>query len=353
MGSGCLYIDEEIRRILEGSEDEDFSDGSDDMYEPTREEHDESEDEEENSQIEEQQVCETETNQDPTWVEYILPIGRETFIGSSGLQNTLVIRNQDGSVAIEKIMEYFVSDEIFHCMVEKTNSYAELLKRVRTKQFSRMSRWVDVSIEEMKKFFAVILYMGVDKKPSIEHYWKMDPLYYCDFIHKISMSYNRFTNILRCWHFENVQPDNSDVLYRIQPLVDKIIAKFRELYTPSDTIVVDESQIKHQGRLKIKTYNPSKAHKYSIKVYKMCSTNSYTWSYSIHAGSGSAIEGLDKPGSVVVRLCHPLLNEGRLIVADNYYTGIALARYLKDRHTDLCGTLRKNKVNLPKDIIYI
>ncbi|CAH2103079.1 unnamed protein product [Euphydryas editha] len=161
MGSGRLYTDEEIRRILEGSEDEDFSDGSDDiLYVPTREEYDESEDEEENSQIEEQQVCatefETETNQDPTWMEYILPIGRETFIGSSGLQNTLVIRNQDGSVAIEKIMEYFVCDEIFHCMVEKTNSYAELLKRVRTKQFSRMSRWVDVSIEEMKKFFYLL-----------------------------------------------------------------------------------------------------------------------------------------------------------------------------------------------------
>lgn len=117
-----LYTDEELLCILEGSEDEDFSDGNDDMYVPTIEEHDESEDEEENSQIEEQHACETEfeteTNQDPTWVDYIPAIGRKTFIGSYGLQNTLVIRNQDGSVAIEKNMKYFVCDKIFHCMVE-------------------------------------------------------------------------------------------------------------------------------------------------------------------------------------------------------------------------------------------
>lgn len=80
-----------------------------------------------------------------------------------------------------------------------------------------------------------------------------------------------------------MQPDNSDVLYRIQPLVDKMMAKFHELYTPRDTIVVDESQFNTKDDSK--TYNPSKAHTYGIKIYKMCSTNSHTWSYSIHAGS--------------------------------------------------------------------
>lgn len=267
------------------------------------------------------------------------------------MQNVEAVSNEEGKITIEKIMEYFLSDDLIDYMVEKTNSYAVLLKQVRVKQFSRMARWTDIDRETMKKFFAIIMYMGLDKKPSIEHYWKMDPLYYTPFIHEIIMSYNRFTNILRCWHFEDAQPDNDDVLYRIQPLVDKMVAKFREIYVPSDTIVVDESQINHQGRLlKIKTYDPAKTHKYGIKIYKMCSTNSYTWSYAIHAGSGTSIEGLDKPGTIVVKLCLPLPNEGRLIVADNYYTGLSLAKYLKDKKTDLCGTLRKNKKNLPKDV---
>lgn len=83
----------------------------------------------------------------------------------------------------------------------------------------------------------------------------------------------------------------------------------------------------------------------------MCSVNSYTWSYIVYAGSTTAFEGLDKPGTVVVKLCLPLLHEGRLIVADNYYTSLGLAKYLKDRNTDLCGTLRKNKKGLPQQVL--
>ena len=111
--------------------------------------------------------------------------------------------------------------------------------------------------------------------------------------------------------------------------------------------MIDESVVKFQGRLKIKTYNPSKSNKYGIKVYKMCSVDSYTWSYELYSGASSAIEGLDKPGSVVAKLCEPLLYQGRIIFADNFYTSLLLAIYLKDRNTDLCGTLRKNRMGLP------
>ncbi|CAG5001746.1 unnamed protein product [Parnassius apollo] len=41
----------------------------------------------------------------------------------------------------------------------------------------------------------------------------------------------------------------------------------------------------------------------------------------------------------------------RIIVADNYYTSLPLAEYLKGRNTDLCGTLRKNKRNLPEEVV--
>lgn len=140
-------------------------------------------------------------------------------------------------------------------------------------------------------------------------------------------------------------------MYKIQPLIDTMVTKFRSLYMPGDTIVVDESLVSHQGRLRIKTYIPSKASKYGMKIYKMCSVNSYTWSYVVYSGTTCALDGLDKPGTTVIKLCSPLLNEGRLIIADNYYTSLGLAKYLKDHNTDLCGTLRKNKTGLPKEVL--
>lgn len=56
-----------------------------------------------------------------------------------------------------------------------------------------MSRWVDLSIEEMKEFFADILHMGWIRILPLSAIVKW--MYYYDFIHKFFMSYNRFTNI--------------------------------------------------------------------------------------------------------------------------------------------------------------
>ncbi|KAF9405291.1 hypothetical protein HW555_013921 [Spodoptera exigua] len=77
----------------------------------------------------------------------------------------------------------------------------------------------------------------------------------------------------------------------------------------------------------------------------------YTWSYKVYSGEDRAVKGLDKPGSVVVALAADLLNEGRLLVTDNYYSSVPLTRYLKERRTDFCGTVRKNRRDIPLDVV--
>lgn len=198
----------------------------------------------------------------------------------------------------------------------------------------------------MKRFFGVIVLMGVVQLPTIEHYWKLDTLYYYPLVHRIHMSYNRFSTILRCWHFVELQPNNDNKLRKIEPFANKIVDRFHSLYIPSEILVIDESMISFQGRLQIKTYNPSKASSYGLKVYKLCTVDSYTWSYKIYSGASQQMEGLDKPGTVVIKVS----DEGRLIIADNYYNSLALADYLIKRKTDLCGTLRKNRVDLSKSV---
>lgn len=88
-----------------------------------------------------------------------------------------------------------------------------------------------------------------------------------------------------------------------------------------------------------------------MKTYKLCTDTGYIWSYKVYSGEDQIIEGLDKPGSVVITLAEDLLNEGRLLVTDNYYTSVSLARYLKQQKTDFCGTVRKNRRNLPAEVI--
>nr|CAI5863377.1 unnamed protein product [Callosobruchus analis] len=53
---------------------------------------------------------------------------------------------------------------------------------------------------------------------------------------------------------------------------------------------------------------------------------------------------------VVLELMEPLLDCGRLLVTDNFYTSVSLAHALLDRKTHLIGTLRKNRKYNPKPV---
>ncbi|MPC28607.1 PiggyBac transposable element-derived protein 4 [Portunus trituberculatus] len=49
---------------------------------------------------------------------------------------------------------------------------------------------------------------------------------------------------------------------------------------------------------------------------------------------------------VLVYLMHSLLNKGRHVVLDNWYTSLQLAEYLLERNTLTTGTIRGNRVRL-------
>ncbi|CAB3222642.1 unnamed protein product [Arctia plantaginis] len=172
MGSRSRYTEEDI--LEDSAEENNFSDGSDKMYQPVDDEDSEENQEESLSDIkreviritsrrrqEQIPVSEPSTSffdgndrqQHPhnqeEWVEDVLPIGREPFTGNFGIQNIQAITNEEGVVTIPNIVEFFINEDIIDNMITKTNAYAAIMKQVRTKQFSRMSRWVDVDRREM------------------------------------------------------------------------------------------------------------------------------------------------------------------------------------------------------------
>ncbi|CAG5040820.1 unnamed protein product [Parnassius apollo] len=106
-------------------------------------------------------------------------------------------------------------------------------------------------------------------------------------------------------------------------------------------------RILNQREDTFRQYNPSKARKYGLKIYKLCTEDGFVWNYDIYIGRDPEIADLDKPGSVIVQLCDGLLEAGRIIVCDNYYNTVRLAKYLLQHKTDLCDTLRVNRKELP------
>ncbi|CAH1984331.1 unnamed protein product [Acanthoscelides obtectus] len=106
-----------------------------------------------------------------------------------------------------------------------------------------------------------------------------------------------------------------------------------------------------KGRLLFKQYIPNKTHKYGVKLFKLCSDNGYTWNIRIYAGKEKQERDASVGTNIVLKLSQDLLDTGRTIVADNYYTSLELANILLDHKTHYIGTLRANRRGNPKEVI--
>lgn len=245
-----------------------------------------------------------------TWQNTIRELPREVFTGydEGKRQDRVFTENCD----LWLIFCEIIDNEVIQLMVTETNRYALQISNNLLSPISRLKRWKPGTAEDIQKFLGVYLLTGILNFPTIETYWKKDKLYHHPLLHEIKMSYNRFALILKCWHFTNnaEERESQDRLYKILPVVDKIIHNCRKV--PGELIAVDESMVGFRGRLGFRQYNPQKSNKYGIKIYKLCTESGYTWSYRIYSGQDHQIQGLDKPGSVVITLSDGLLNEGSL-----------------------------------------
>lgn len=55
-------------------------------------------------------------------------------------------------------------------------------------------------------------------------------------------------------------------------------------------MIVDESMVPFRGRLIFKQFIPRKAHKYGVKLFKICEANGYTHNIKVYAGN-SQVDG--------------------------------------------------------------
>ncbi|XP_072001791.1 piggyBac transposable element-derived protein 4-like [Engystomops pustulosus] len=260
--------------------------------------------------------------------------------------------------------QLFFTNELIHLMVTQTNIYAEQIITQNPQSYiAKPHKWFPTHPTEMRKFWGLLLNMGISKKPSIRSYWNKDILYHTP-LYPLTMPRARFENLLKCLHYNNnaeCPPTNDprhDRLYKIRPVVDHYNLKFGQIYTPQKCLAVDESLVHFKGRLLFRQYLPNKRARYGVKIYKACeSVSGYTLRFRIYEGKDSKIEPPDCPpilgisGKIVWDLVHPLLDHGYHIYVDNFYNSIALQQSLAARGTMTCGTIRKNQRGLPKSFL--
>ena len=154
-----------------------------------------------------------------------------------------------------------------------------------TTRHSKVKQWKPISLEDLKKFLGILIFMGLNKLPTFDCYWAKSQMYGCDLIQK-SMSRNKFELIMRFLHFaNNSQSNGTDRLYKLKLLIYLISQNFLK-FTPAELVVIDESLVLFRGRTIVRQYIPNKAHKYGLKFYKLCTVEDHTWKFIPYKGQG-------------------------------------------------------------------
>ncbi|CAH1384290.1 unnamed protein product [Tenebrio molitor] len=161
------------------------------------------------------------------------------------------------------------------------------------------------------------------------------------------MNRNRFEQLLTTLHFnDNEVADNQDQeidkLHKIRPLMQKLLTRFQDVVNPGRNVCIDETMVPFRGRLKFKQYIKNKRHKFGIKLYKLCLESGYTYDGKMYCVKDTQ-HGGNASSNVVMSLMSSLLDTGRTLYTDNFYTSVTLAHELIKRKTHLVGTVRTNR----------
>ena len=113
----------------------------------------------------------------------------------------------------------------------------------------------------------------------------------------------------------------------------------------------DDSQVPFHRRIVLLQSIPNKYCHYGTKLFKLCAKSGCTCKLKVYAGQ-EASKYSSGSVKIVLHLVGDHLDQGPDLYAGNCYTGISLAKKLTSRDTNIIGTCRKNRKELPKEVLY-
>ena len=163
----------------------------------------------------------------------------------------------------------------------------------------------------------------------------------------------RFLQILRYLHFvdnEGADTDKTLKTWKVQKLLDYLVKRDRDVYTPRRELSIDETMLKIKLRLSIKQYIKIKPVKWGIKLFTLAeSTTGYVLDLLPYTGK-RAETAMSKTAQTVLDVSRHFLNLGHDFFFDNCYMSIELLHALAAKNSLCCGTVNANRVGLPSDM---
>ena len=98
-----------------------------------------------------------------------------------------------------------------------------------------------VSLQEIKKFLVIIIHTSLLRRSSLRDYWSLHPIIHTPYTDSVGMSHDRFLTLLTMFRLNNNNAKAArgqpgyDPLFKIQPVIDTLITKFQDVYTPKNS----------------------------------------------------------------------------------------------------------------------
>lgn len=245
----------------------------------------------------------------------------------------------------------FIDISILNSIVEWTNQYIEYVRP----DFTRARDARSTDIVEIKAFIGLLYLAGVYRgsRLNLDDLWDING----DGIETFSltMSLKRFRFLMRCIRFDNretrAERRKLDRLASIRDLFETFIANSQKYYSLGENVTLDEKLEAFRGRCSFRQYIPSKPAKYGIKIFALVDSKVY-YTYYMDIYAGKQPEGLfavsNKCTDVVHRMISPIINTGRNLTVDNWFSDVPLMNELANKKLSLVATLNKNKWQIPK-----
>ena len=166
----------------------------------------------------------------------------------------------------------------------------------------------------------------------------------------------RFAQFLRLLRFDEratrEERRSTDKLAAIREITEMFAANFRQYYTISPFITIDEMLSKFRGKCPFRVYMKTKPGRYGMKIWTMCDSQSrYCGNIQVYLGKQTVAPEKGQGQRVVKDLAQHVVWSGRNITVDNFFTDLKLAEYLLMEKTTLVGTMRKSKTDIPMSMM--
>lgn len=248
----------------------------------------------------------------------------------------------------------FFSNNMIEEIVRCTNSFIRTIQE----SFSRERDAKETTKQEFLAFIGLLYLCGVKKQnhTSFEELWSNDGT--GTEIFRACMSSRRFLFLLRAVRLDEkrtrIERLQTDKLAPVRYILDNFVSNCRKSYCVGQFMTIDEMLVPFKGRCNFIQYIPNKPAKYGLKVFALCDSETfYTANLEVYCGQQpeGPYKKSNSPTDIVHRLVEPYKGKNRNLTCDNWYTNYPLAKSLLKDHITLVGTLKKNKREIPIELL--